>query len=145
LLTPAGRWGAVVRVCRSPRARRTFVATSLLLAVNWLVYIHGVTTRQTVETSLGYFINPLLNVALGMIFFRERLRPLQAAALALATLGVLLRVAAVGQVPWIALTLAFSFGFYGLLRKTAPADAFVGLAVETFVLVPPALAYLLYL
>jgi chloramphenicol-sensitive protein RarD len=145
LLTLTRRWPDLIRNLRSRRVFVTFLATSLLLSVNWLTYIHGVTTRQTVETSLGYFINPLLNVALGMVFFRERLRPLQLAALALAGLGVLNLVVAAGHLPWIALSLATSFALYGLIRKTAPADAFLGLTIETFILMPPALGFAAYL
>jgi chloramphenicol-sensitive protein RarD len=142
LVTLAGRWGDLAKALRSNRVRLTFLVTAVLLAVNWLAYIHGVTTGRTVETSLGYFINPLLSVALGMAVFRERLRPMQFGALALATVGVLVLVAAAGDVPWIALTVAFSFALYGLLRKTAPADAFLGLTIETYVLVLPSAAYL---
>src|SRR5437762_6898390 len=118
--------------------RITMLASALFLTANWLIYIHGVTSGQTVETSLGYFINPLLNVALGMLFFRERLRPLQVGALLLATAGVLNLVVLAGHFPWIALSLAFSFALYGLLRKAAPLDALLGLSIETFVLIIPA-------
>jgi chloramphenicol-sensitive protein RarD len=145
VLTVTGRWPVFVRACRSATTLRTFLATALLLSVNWLVYIHGVTSGQTLETSLGYFINPLLNVGLGFVVFRERLRPLQLGALALAVVGVTNLVVAAGHFPWIALTLATSFAFYGLLRKTAPADAVVGVSIETFILLPGALAYGCYL
>jgi chloramphenicol-sensitive protein RarD len=142
LLTAAGRWGDLARALRSRAVRLTFLATALLLSANWLTYIHGVTTGRAVETSLGYFINPLLSVALGVVVFRERLSPWQVSALGLATAGVLVLVITAGQVPWIALTVAFSFALYGLLRKTAPADAVVGLAIETFYLVMPSAAFL---
>jgi chloramphenicol-sensitive protein RarD len=145
LLTVLGRWPDLIRACRSARVLRTFLATAILLSINWLVYIHGVTSGQAVETSLGYFINPLLNVALGVVFFRERLRPLQLCALGLAVVGVLTLVVAAGHFPWIALTVATSFALYGLLRKTAPADAFVGLSIETLILLPAAIAYAAYL
>lgn len=145
VLTVSGRWPDLVRVCRSGRALRTFFATAVLLSINWLVYIHGVASRQTVETSLGYFINPLLNVALGYAFFRERLRPLQYAALGLAVVGVLNLIVAAGHFPWIALTIATSFALYGVIRKTAPADAVIGLSIETFVLIVPAVVFVTYL
>ncbi len=145
LLLLTGRWPHLLRALRSRRVFVTFLATSLCLSINWLTYIHGVATRQTVETSLGYFINPLLNVALGMMFFRERLRPLQLAALVVAAAGVLNLVVAAGNVPWIALSLATSFALYGLIRKTAPADAFLGLTIETVILLPPALGFAAYL
>jgi chloramphenicol-sensitive protein RarD len=122
-----------------------FLASAALLSGNWLIYIYGVATHQTVETSLGYFINPLLNVALGMVLFHERLRPAQLVALALGTLAVAILVVATGTVPWIALSLAVTFASYGLFRKIAPADAIVGLSIETMLLTPPALAYLAYL
>jgi chloramphenicol-sensitive protein RarD len=138
VLTLTGRWPDVRRAWQSNAVRLTLFASALFLSANWLIYIHGVTSGQTVETSLGYFINPLLNVALGMVFFRERLRPLQVAALLLATLGVLNLIALAGHFPWIALSLATSFALYGVLRKAAPVDALVGLSVETFVLVIPA-------
>ena len=142
-----GRWPDVIRTLRSAALRRTLLTTAVLLSINWLAYIHGVTSGQTVEASLGYFINPLLNVALGVVFFRERLRlrPLQLWALGLAVVGVLMLIVAAGHFPWIALTIAGSFAFYGLLRKTAPVDAFVGLSIETFVLLPVALAFATYL
>jgi chloramphenicol-sensitive protein RarD len=142
LLTALGRWRDLARALRSRAVRLTFLTTALLLSANWLAYIHGVTTGRTVETSLGYFINPLLSVALGMVFFRERLAPLQAWALALATAGVLVQIVTAGHVPWIALTVALSFALYGLLRKTAPADALLGLTIETFFLIAPSAAYL---
>ena len=145
LVTITGRWPDVRRSLASRRVVGVFLVTSLLLSINWLVYIHGVTSGQTVETSLGYFINPLLNVALGMIFFSERLRQTQLAAVALAGIGVLILIVAAGHFPWIALSLALSFGFYGLFRKTAPADALLGLTLETLILFVPACGFALYL
>jgi chloramphenicol-sensitive protein RarD len=145
LITISGRWPELVRDFRTPRVFGTFLVTSLLLSVNWLAYIYGVTSGQTVETSLGYFINPLLNVALGTLIFRERLRPMQFAAVGLALAGVLKLSYTTGHVPWIALTVATSFALYGLFRKTAPSDAFLGLSIETFILLPPACAYASYL
>jgi chloramphenicol-sensitive protein RarD len=142
ILTLTGKWDELRARLRTPGVRRTFLLTALLLSVNWLVYIYGVTTRQTVETSLGYFINPLINVVLGVIVLHERLRPGQAAAVVLAALAVGSLVASSGQVPWIALTLGVSFAVYGLLRKRAPVDALLGLSIETFVLAPVALGYL---
>jgi chloramphenicol-sensitive protein RarD len=145
VLTVGQRWGGLLRAARSRQLRLTMVASALFLSANWLIYIYGVTSGQTVETSLGYFINPLLNVALGMLFFRERLRPLQVGALVLATAGVATQIVLAGHVPWIALSLAFSFALYGLLRKTAPIDALLGLSLETFVLVIPATLGLAFL
>jgi chloramphenicol-sensitive protein RarD len=144
-LSALGRWTAVIRCFQSPRIGLLFLLSSAFLSGNWLIYIHGVSTHQTVETSLGYFINPLLNVALGMVLFHERLRPPQTLALGLGTLAVAILVIATGTLPWIALSLAVTFATYGLLRKIAPADAVVGLSVETMLLAPAALAYLIYL
>jgi chloramphenicol-sensitive protein RarD len=141
LVSATRRWSDLGRCLRSGRVLGTFLLSSVLLSANWLTYIHGVVSNQTVETALGYFINPLLNVALGMIFFRERLRWFQLVALALAVAGVLNLVVMAGHFPWIALSLATSFALYGLIRKTAPADALLGLTLETFILLPPALAY----
>ena len=118
-----------------------FLFTSLLLAVNWLTYIWAINTNQIVEASLGYFINPLVNVCLGMIFLKERLDRWQFLSVALAFIGVLFLTVQYGRVPWIAFTLAFSFGSYGLLRKTARAGSIIGLLFETSILTPLALTY----
>ena len=113
-----------------------------LIASNWLIYVWAVHHDRMVEASLGYYINPIVNVLLAMLFLRERLRRLQWLAIALATMGVALQVWSLGKVPWISLALAFSFGFYGLIRKQAPVAALPGLAIETWMLVPLALAWL---
>jgi len=127
VLAVTGRWRELLERLRVAGVPRTFVFTALLLTANWLAYIYGVTHGKTVETSLGYFINPLLSVLLGMIVLRERLRFSQAVAVLLAATGVLIPVAAAHEVPYIALTVAVSFALYGLLRKQAPVDALVGL------------------
>lgn len=114
-----------------------------LIAVNWLVYVWAVNNGRMLECSLGYYINPLVNVLLGMVLLRERLRPLQWAAVALAAIGVVQQVWQAGSLPWVSLTLALTFGFYGLIRKKAPVAALPGLAVETWLLVPIALGWLL--
>src|SRR5438128_205473 len=145
ILAVTGRWRETVDRLRLPGVPRTFVCTAFLLTTNWLAYIYGVTHGQTVETSLGYFINPLLSVLLGMIVLRERLRLGQAVAVLLAAAGVLIPVAAAREVPYIALTVAISFALYGLLRKQAPVDALVGLSIETFILAPFAAGYLVVL
>ncbi|MEO6204924.1 MAG: EamA family transporter RarD [Mycobacteriales bacterium] len=137
---------AGVRAVLADRRRfATLAAAATFLAINWGVYIYGVTSEQVVETSLGYFITPLLTVLLGVVVLRERLRPAQWAALSLAAVAVLVLAIENGKPPWIALTLAFSFGTYGLLKKTARVGAVEGLAVETAVLSPVALAYLAWL
>ncbi|HEX9838753.1 MAG TPA: EamA family transporter RarD [Anaerolineales bacterium] len=115
---------------------------AVLLTINWLVYVWGVNAGFIVETSLGYFINPLLSVLLGVIFLRERLRPVQWIPVALAAAGVLYLTLAYGRLPWIALTLAFTFGFYGFVKKLAPLGSLYGLTLETGIVFPVALIYL---
>ncbi len=140
-----GRWHAAMDVLRSPRTVVTLCGTTLLLAVNWFTFIWAVAHDELLEASLGYYINPLLSVLLGFVFLRERLRPWQMFGVALAAVGVTYLTVSYGRVPYIALVLAVTFGFYGLLRKTAKVDALVGLTVETVLIVPFALAYLIYL
>ncbi|MCQ3971445.1 EamA family transporter RarD, partial [Klebsiella pneumoniae] len=110
--------------------------SSVLIAANWLIYVWAVNHDRMVEASLGYYINPLVNVLLGMIVLRERLRPLQWLAVAMATVGVSLQLLMLGEFPWISIVLALSFGSYGLLRKLAPVAALPGLVVETWILLP---------
>lgn len=144
LLAVKGRWRWIGMALRNRRVLGTFTASSLLLALNWYVYIWAVNANHVVETSLGYFINPLVSVVLGMVFLRERLRPGQVAAVLIAAGGVLYLTLNYGSLPWIALTLAVSFGVYGLLRKKATLDSLEGLALETMVVFLPALGYLVY-
>jgi chloramphenicol-sensitive protein RarD len=129
----------------SPKRCLPLLLTSALLSVNWGLYIYGVSTSQIVETSLGYFINPLVNVLLGVLVLKEKLTWGQRGAVLLATLGVLNSVLMLGHVPWLALTLAGSFGCYGLLRKLIPVQPLVGLTMETCLLSPVAIAYLTFL
>ena len=119
-----------------------YAVAGALLTVNWLVYVWGVNAGFIVETSLGYFINPLLSVLLGVIFLHERLRPAQWIPVALATAGVTYLTVAYGRLPWIALSLAFSFGFYGFVKKLAPLGSLYGLTLETGIVFPFALIYL---
>lgn len=137
-------WSRFRASIRKPRVLAVFTLSAVLLATNWLIYIYGINSGQVVETSLGYFINPLLSVALGVIFLRERLRPMQWIPIGLAAIGVLYLTLQYGSLPWIALALAFSFGMYGLLKKIAPLGALHGLSIETGILFLPALLYLLY-
>jgi chloramphenicol-sensitive protein RarD len=113
-----------------------------LLTINWLVYVWGVNSGFIVETSLGYFINPLVSVMLGVFFLHERLRITQWIPIVIAALGVAYLTYAYGHLPWIALTLAFTFGFYGLVKKLAPLGAMYGLTLETGIVFPIALVYL---
>lgn len=132
---------------RAPRfalqRRHGFLLLSaLLIAGNWSLYLWAVQNGRMLDASLGYFINPLVNVTLGALVLRESLRPLQLAAVALAGTGVVAAVVAAGTLPWIALALAVSFAIYGLIRKLVPIDPILGLGAETFALLPLALAYL---
>ena len=134
-----------LNVVRQPRVFFSFVLSALLLSANWLVYIWSVTNHHVIEASLGYFINPLVNIMLGYLILKERLRTVQWVAIAIAALGVAWLTWQTGTVPWIALFLAFSFGGYGLLRKTAALGALEGLSFETIVLFPLAAAYVIWL
>jgi chloramphenicol-sensitive protein RarD len=132
-------WAAINR-----RVLIIYTTAAVLIAINWLTYVWAVGAGFIIETSLGYFINPLFSVLLGVVFLGERLRPLQWLPIGLATVGVLYLTFAYGSLPWVALTLAISFGFYGLVKKTAPLEALQGLTFETGILFLPALGYLLY-
>ena len=139
------RWRAFTAVFKNGRSMSILLATSILVSLNWLVYIWAVNTGHLLQASLGYYINPLVNVLLGTVFLQERLRRPQTLAVILATAGVLYLTFYFGQFPWIALFLAFSFGLYGLIRKVANVGSLVGLTVETLILTIPALAGLFYL
>jgi len=139
------RWDWLTPALRDRRTLGTFLLSALLLGINWLVYIWAVNIGHVVEASLGYFINPLVNVVFGVLFLREQMRPGQWLAVGLAALGVLYLTVTSGAPPWVGLTLAFSFASYGLLRKTARLNALEGLTFETSFLFLPALFYLLYL
>jgi len=134
-----------LHLVRQPKVFFSFVLSALLLSANWLVYIWSVTNHHVIEASLGYFINPLVNIMLGYLILKERLRTIQWVAIALAALGVGWLTWQTGTVPWIALFLAFSFGGYGLLRKTAALGALEGLSFETIVLFPLAAGYVIWL
>jgi chloramphenicol-sensitive protein RarD len=139
-----GRWAWLGETLRQPRRVGLFMASALLLSCNWLTYVFAVQSGQVAEGSLGYFINPLVNVLLGVVVLRERLKPVQWVAVGLAAAGVLWLTWNAGRLPWIALLLAGSFGLYGLIRKTAPLGALEGLALENLLLAPivvPALVW----
>lgn len=138
------QWSVFRAAALRPRVVRIYLVAAVLIGINWLVYIWAVNAGFIVEVSLGYYINPLLNVCMGVLFLRERLRTLQWVPLGLATVGVLYLTFAYGSLPWIALTLAFSFGLYGLVKKTAPLGSLYGLTLETGLLFLPALLFLLY-
>jgi chloramphenicol-sensitive protein RarD len=130
---------------RSTKTIFTFLVTAILLSINWFVYVWAVNTGFIVETSLGYFINPLVNVVLGVIIFREKLRLWQWIPVGIALTGVLYLTISYGSLPWIGLTLAFTFGFYGLLKKTASVNSIQGFTLETGFMFLPGLIYLLVL
>lgn len=135
-------WRWMAEVARKPKVLAGFAASALLLSTNWFIYIWAVNNDRVVDASLGYFINPLFNVLLGWLLLRERLRRVQWTAVALAAAGVLWLTWQVGQLPWVALSLATTFGLYGLLRKTAALGPLEGLTLETVLLFPVAAAWL---
>ncbi|MDX2244473.1 MAG: EamA family transporter RarD [Leptolyngbyaceae cyanobacterium bins.302] len=139
VLTLQHRGVEFVQLWHAPKKLAMLLLTALLLSVNWGLYIYGVNTDRVVETSLGYFINPLVSVLLGFVVLKERLHWGQQIAVVLAVVGVVNFVWQLGTVPWIALSLAFSFAMYGLLRKIVPVAPMVGLAVETLWMAPIAL------
>ncbi|ACB74228.1 EamA family transporter RarD [Opitutus terrae] len=137
-------WSEFLAALRSGTALRWHLASGLLLTANWLVFVWGVNHGYVLESSLGYFLVPLVNVAFGRFLLHEHLRRLQWLAIACASLGVLLLLLRAGRLPWIALALAATFGFYGLLRKRSPLGPLVGLGVETLLLAPLALAFVVW-
>jgi len=139
------RFRVMLQTIRNPRMVLIYGIAAAVLTVNWTTYVWGINAGYIVETSLGYFINPLVSVLLGVIFFRERLRVLQWAAIVLAAVGVGYLTVRYGSLPWIALVLAFSFGTYGLIKKSAPLEALEGLTLELCLLFIPAMLYLLFL
>ena len=138
-------WAGLKVQLTRPRVLLVYAVSGGLLSMNWFVYIWGVNSGHVVETSLGYFINPLVSVLLGVVFLRERLRTMQWVPVGLAAAGVVYLTIEYGALPWIALALAFSFGMYGLVKKISPLGAFHGLTLETGIIFLPALIYLLYI
>jgi len=147
LITVTRAWSALAQALRNRAVFGSLALAAALIAVNWLTYTYGVTTGQAVEASLGYFINPLVSVLLGVFVLKEKLRPLQWAAVGIGFIAVGVLTYSYGKLPWIALTLAFSFGFYGFVKKRVGprVDAVTSLSVETMVLAPFAAATMIYL
>ena len=145
ILLARKRWQWLADVARRPRVLAAFGLSALLLSMNWLTYVWAVTSNHVLDSSLGYFMLPLVNVALGYFVLHERPRPTQWLAVAFAFAGVVWLTAQAGHPPWIALVLALTFGFYGLLRKVAVLGALEGLVLETLLLSPIAVAVLVYL
>ncbi|PSU46467.1 EamA family transporter RarD [Photobacterium frigidiphilum] len=138
-------WGKIRAVIAKPKMMLMLTVTALLVGTNWMIFIWAVNNNYMLDASLGYFINPLFNVILGMVFLGERLRALQWVAVALAACGVAAQLIQFGSLPWIALALAGSFGCYGLLRKKINLDAQTGLFLETCVLLPLAIIYIFFI
>lgn len=138
------QWGTFRSVALKRRVLRIYLLAAILIGFNWGLYVWAVNAGFILETSLGYFINPLLNVLVGVIVLHERLRPLQWVAIGLAAVGVLYLAVVYGSLPWIALGLAFSFSFYGFVKKKAPLGSLYGLTIETGALFIPAVLYLMF-
>ena len=145
LATLWSRWGAIRAALSNPRVLSLLAVTAVLIGVNWLVYIWAVLNDHVLEGSLGYYLNPLVNVLLGVVLLKEKLTRPQKAAVALAAAGVAVLAVGAGSGLWISLTLAGSFALYGYLRKVAPVDSLEGLSIETVILAPIALAWVLWL
>lgn len=140
-----GRFPHVLDVLKDRRKLLVFTASTVLIALNWTTFVWAISNDRVLEAGLGYYINPLVNVGLGMLFLGERLNRWQTLAIILAVMAVVLMTVLLGKLPWVSLVLAFSFGLYGLMRKKAQTESVVGLTVETGLLVPLALGYLGYL
>ena len=138
------QWKVFRSVALVPKVIGIYALAGILLSINWLIYVWGVNSGFIVETSLGYFINPLISVLLGVLLLRERLRAMQWVAVGLAAAGVIYLTVTYGRPPWIALSLAFSFGIYGLVKKLAPLGSLYGLTLETALVFPIALIYLMF-
>lgn len=143
IITVTGKWKNVREVCTSPKKLILLVVTSLLISSNWMVFIWAITHERMLEASLGYFINPIINVVLGLIFLNESLSRIKWVAVGLALVGVLIEVIALGSLPWVSLVLPLSFAFYGLIRKKVKVESLTGLFIETLLVAPVALYYLL--
>ena len=144
ILTLQKEWRWLGEVLRNRRTVVIYTLAAILLSLNWYTYIWAINAGYVLEASLGYFINPLVNFLLGVIFLGEKLRGGQVVAVILAGLGVVYLTVNYGSLPWISLVLAFTFGMYGLIKKTAPLESMHGFSLETMVLFLPALVYLLY-
>ncbi len=145
ILFVTGQWKAFRSAALQKRVILIYLASAIFLGINWLTYVWAVNAGYIVESSLGYFINPLFSVLLGVVFLRERLRLWQWVLIGVAAVGVIYVAFSYGKFPWIALTLASSFGIYGLIKKTAPLGSLYGLSMETGLLFIPAVGFLVYL
>ncbi|WP_169566968.1 EamA family transporter RarD [Sneathiella limimaris] len=145
LILATGRLEKLRLAITNRSVMKYFIGSTLLIAANWTTFLWAVVNDRVLEASLGYYINPLVSVALGMIFLGERLNRWQSFAIFLAICSVSLMTIMLGQLPWVSLVLAFSFGFYGLLRKKVEAESTIGLSIETGLLVPFSLGYIIFL
>ncbi len=145
VLALRNRWQWLGAALRRPRVMAVFITAAALLSFNWYLYIWAVNSGNILDASLGYFINPLFTVALGVIFMAERPRPWQWVSIAVALVGVLYLTFRHGSFPWVAIGLALTFGLYGLIKKTATLDSLEGVSLESAIMFLPALGYLLYL
>ena len=144
IVTVMRRWPTLIRVAAEWRALRLLVLSTFLVATNWYVFIWAVSHDHLVDASLGYFINPLVNVVLGFVVLHERLRALEWVSVALAAVAVTWLAVGAGIFPWVSLTVAITFGLYGLVRKIAAVPSIEGLTIETAILFPIAAGYLIY-
>ena len=147
-LAALSAWGRMPKLwaaLRNPKVILPLVVSALLIAVNWGIFIWAVTVDRIIDTSLGYYINPLVSFVLGVVWLGERLTKIQLVAIALAVLGVINQTVAIGYLPWISLALAISFGFYGLIRKTVAVESLEGLTIEAIILMPVSLAFIVYM
>lgn len=144
LVLVSKKWTVLVQLCQQPKAIVKLAISAVLLAMNWLLFIWAVNNDHLLDASLGYYINPLFNVALGMFFFSERLRRGQVISVGLAILGVLVQLFTIGSLPLISLMLASSFAIYGVLRKKMHVDSLVGLFIESLIMLPIAIIYWVY-
>jgi len=145
VLWTARRYPEFFLAFRRPAVRRALFATTILIAINWYVYFYAVSIQRTVDASLGYFIQPLFNALIGAVWFREHFRPMQKVATVIAACGMLMLIVMAQEWPWIAMTLVFSFGLYTTIRKVTPVDGLVGLSIEVVLLLPIAVAYLVWI
>lgn len=147
-LAALGAWERLPKLMSALTNRKALLAltaSAVLIALNWGIFIWAVTADRIIETSLGYYINPLVSFVLGVAFLGERLSRLQMIAIALAVLGVINQTFSLGYLPWVSLVLAVSFGLYGLIRKKVPVESLEGLTVEAIILMPLSLGYIVYL
>ncbi|GAB3481249.1 EamA family transporter RarD [Marinomonas epiphytica] len=145
IISVIAKWEKVVVVIKQPNQLVILLFTTLLIATNWLVFIWAINNDRMLDTSLGYYINPLITLFLGYVFLKERHSPLAWLAIVLAASGVIFQLISLGYLPWISLVLAFSFGFYGLLHKRTSTDSLTSLFIETCLILPFALLYMVWL